>query len=168
MNVRGVSAVHLSLTATATAGFVVLIAWAAIADMAAGTIPNALVLLLAAFFVVFAGATGFDAARLALHAACGALVLVCGFGLYQARLFGAGDAKLLAAAALWFGRDGLPLFLAGVALAGGTLSTLHLLARAAQGHSMGREARLKTVPFGVAIALGAFAAAPDAFLFAHP
>jgi prepilin peptidase CpaA len=150
-----------SFAATATAAFPVLLTWAAVADVAARTIPNAVAVMLAVFFVVFAAGTGLGPWQTTMHFACAAALLAAGFALYLAGLFGGGDAKFLAASGLWFGFDRAPVFLASVALAGGGLSLLCMAADTSRANRGTRAAPAKTIPYGVAIAIGAFAAIPD-------
>jgi prepilin peptidase CpaA len=150
-----------SLTATAAAALPVLLVWAAAVDLLTRAIPNTVVLLLALCFGVFALAAGMPAVQVVAHLACAGVVLACGFFLFSYCLIGGGDAKLLAAASLWFGFDSLLPFLAGTALAGGLLS-LAWLAVSAASIQMGRETALaRTVPYGAAIAAGALAVLPD-------
>jgi prepilin peptidase CpaA len=52
----------------------------------------------------------------------GAVMLIAGFALFAAGIFGGGDAKLLAASAVWFGWPGLFRFIILVALMGGLLA----------------------------------------------
>lgn len=52
--------------------------------------------------------------------------LTAGFALYSFKLFGAGDAKLLAATAMWAVELNLLAFVVFTALAGGILSILYL------------------------------------------
>lgn len=130
-------------------------------DIFTRAIPNRVVLLIAACFGAFALADGMPLPQIAAHAACAAAALAVGFLLYSQRLFGGGDAKLLAAAALWFGFDSLLPFLAVTALAGGALSLGHLAAGLA-GAQMGLIASpLRTIPYGAAMAAGALAIFPE-------
>jgi len=153
--------------------FPVMLAAAAALDVATYRIPNALSLALAATFapVALSGAVG-GAGAVGVHLMVGVIALVLGVALFAARWIGGGDAKLIAAAALWLGWPGCAVFLLAMSLAGGLLAAVLLtlrrspLARLAQG-GPAWAARLARpgghVPFGVAIALGAAAAAPVAF-----
>ncbi len=150
-----------SLTATAAAALPVLLVWAGAVDIFTRAIPNALVLLIAACFVLFAAAAGMPSAKIAGHAMCAGLVLAFGFLLFSRSLMGGGDAKLLAAASLWFGFETLPPFLAATALAGGVLSLAYLAVSAAR-VGLGQTTELaRTVPYGAAVAAGALATLPD-------
>jgi prepilin peptidase CpaA len=150
-----------SLTATAAAALPVLLVWAAAVDILTRAIPNTVVLLLAACFAFFAGAVGMSAAQITVHVVCACAVLSCGFLLFSRSLMGGGDAKLLAAASLWFGFENLLPFLAATALAGGVLSLAYLAFSAAR-VGLGQETVIaRNVPYGAAIATGGLAVLPD-------
>ncbi len=150
-----------SLTATAAAALPVILVWAAAVDILTRAIPNTVVLLLAACFALFAVAAGMPLAQVAAHAACASAVLLFGFLLFSLSVVGGGDAKLLAAASLWFGFETLLPFLAATALAGGVLS-LAYLAFSAVRVGLGQDVSIaRTVPYGAAIAAGGLAVVPD-------
>lgn len=98
-------------------------------DLFTMTIPNRLSIALALVFLIAAPIAGLTWAQFGLHLAAGALMLVVGIGLFAVRILGGGDAKLLAAASLWFGFSHLPMFLFGLALVGGILAIVILLYR---------------------------------------
>ena len=82
------------------------------------------------------------------HLALGAAMLGAGFALYMTGRFGAGDAKLLAAAGVWIGPslDELSLFLGGLAASAFLLSAIALL-------PFEKTRRMRAeLPFAVAIA----------------
>jgi prepilin peptidase CpaA len=150
-----------SLTTTAASALPVLMVWAGAVDIVTRAIPNTVVLLLAACFGLFAAAGGMGFVQIAAHLACACAVLIFGFLLFSRSMIGGGDAKLLAAAALWFGFDNLLPFLAGTALAGGVLS-LACLAAGAVRAQLGQETALaRTIPYGAAIMAGALAVLPE-------
>lgn len=150
-----------SLTATMAAALPVFLVWAAAVDIFTGTIPNRVVFPLAAFFGLFAIAAGMPPSKIANHVICAGFILACGFFLFSRAMIGGGDAKLLAAASLWFGFDILPPFLAATALAGGALSLGYLGAAVAKGQFGLEAAPPRVVPYGAAIATGALAVLPD-------
>ncbi len=150
-----------SMAAMAAATLPVLIVWAGAVDLVTRSIPNPVVLLLAACFAIFAGAAGIEIAQLFAHVLCACLVLSGGFLLFYHALIGAGDAKLLASAALWFGFENVLPFLAFVALAGGAISIAYLSANIVRAQLGLASARLVTIPYGAAIATGALAVLPD-------
>ena len=78
-------------------------AFAIVSDMVSMTIANRVPLVLLAAFVVVAPLTGMAWADFGWHLAAGALVLACTFGLFAIGGMGGGDAKLIAATALWMG-----------------------------------------------------------------
>jgi prepilin peptidase CpaA len=150
-----------SLIATAAAALPVLLVWAAAVDILTREIPNTVILLLAAAFAFFAGTAGMSTAQIMVHVVCACAVLALGFVLFSRSLMGGGDAKLLAAASLWFGFETLLPFLAATALAGGVLS-LACLAFSAARVRLGQETVLaREVPYGAAIAAGGLAVLPD-------
>lgn len=149
------------LTSTAAATLPVLLVWAGAVDIVTRSIPNLVVLLLILGFTVFAASIGLPAREILAHAACAITVLAAGFALFVRSAIGGGDAKILAAAALWFGFENLLSFLAGVALAGGVLAIGYLgvdLFR--QGLGLPSK-RASTIPYGAAVAAGALAAIPN-------
>lgn len=154
-----------TLTATTAAALPVLLVWAAAVDIFSKAIPNAVVLALGACFALFAVMAGFTPGEIAQHAACALAMLLLGFALFLRSLLGAGDAKLLAVASLWFGPDSLLPFLAATALAGGVLSLVFLAASSAR-RSLGQETALVShIPYGAAIATGGLATMPQWLAF---
>lgn len=97
--------------------------FAAISDTLSMTIANRVPVLLLLVFAVVAPMTGMGWAEYGLHFAAGATVLVVTFALFAMGGMGGGDAKLLAATAVWMGM-GVPLFeyLVISAIAGGVLT----------------------------------------------
>ena len=77
--------------------------FAAISDMLSMTIANRVSVLLVVVFALVAPLTGMDWAAYGWHFAAGALVLAVTFGLFAMGGMGGGDAKLLAATAVWMG-----------------------------------------------------------------
>ncbi len=78
-------------------------AFAAISDMLSMTIANRVSLILIAAFAVVAPLTGMDWATYGWHFAAAGLVLGATFVLFAIGGMGGGDAKLLAATAVWMG-----------------------------------------------------------------
>ncbi len=152
--------------------FPAALAYAAVMDLFTMTIPNRISLALIAGFVVAAPVAGLSAHAILMHVAAGALILAIGVGLFSFNLLGGGDAKLLAASALWTGFASLLPFLLYVAVAGGLLSILVLVYRsapvgalplpewAARLHSRGSG-----IPYGLAICAGGFAVYPHTDVF---
>jgi len=160
------------LSLLALAVFAGLMIYAACSDVASLTIPNWVSLALAGAFPVFAFVAGYGPALIGMHFLCGFAVLAVGFLLFQLNVFGGGDAKLLAAGAVWTGFAALTPFVFWTALAGGAFAAALLLARrygaafAAAPPFVYRLLTPKTgVPYGVAIMIGALMAAPAMAVF---
>src|SRR5205823_1887778 len=83
--------------------FPALIAFAAASDLFTMTISNRVSLALVAGFLVLAVASGMGAYDIMMHIGAGTAVLVVAFGCFAMGWVGGGDAKVAAAAALWFG-----------------------------------------------------------------
>jgi len=147
-------------------------AYAALLLVAAGNdawrrrIPNWSVLAMVGLFLIGLP-FGWPVASWASGLGAMVLALAVGFPMFATRLVGAGDVKLLAAAALFTGLDHMPLLLVSTTLAGGALALLALTTRpyatalAAAGWPQLRPG----VPYGVAIAAGAIHAGWTAGLF---
>jgi prepilin peptidase CpaA len=109
--------------------FPVIMAYAAASDLMTMTIPNWISGVLCAAFVVAAPCSGLSLAEIGLHAAIGALVLAVAFGLFAMNWIGGGDAKLIAAIALWTGPAASLPFVLSAVLAGGLLSIVMIIFR---------------------------------------
>ena len=88
-------------------------------------------------------------------------LLVVGTPLFAAGKLGGGDVKLLAATGLWFSLKGAVTLLVAVFLAGGAIAILLLVTRTMNWSEATRQRlvilRPKAgIPYGVAIAVGAF------------
>lgn len=151
----------------ALAAFAVLLIYAACSDIARLSIPNWISIAMAALFAAAALFAGMSLTQLSLHLAVGAAVFVVGFFLFQANIIGGGDAKLLAAAALWTGSTAFTAFMFWTAAAGGVLALALLAARCLMKQSETNPAfvnrllrRQNGVPYGVAIMAGGLMALP--------
>ena len=104
--------------------------FAAVSDLLSMTIANRVPLLLIATFLIVAPLTGMEWSEFAWHLAAFALVLSVTFGLFAIGGMGGGDAKLMAATALFMG-FGFPLvqYLVVSTLIGGLLTVGLLLYR---------------------------------------
>jgi len=147
--------------------FAALVAFGGVKDALSFTIPNWVSLAILALFPVAALANGLPPATAGLHLAVGVGVLLAGMGMFAMKWLGGGDAKLFAAVALWMGWPVLLDFLLGAALAGGFLAMVLLSLRSAALRPLialgppwvNRLAKTgEGVPYGVAIAVGAFGA----------
>lgn len=147
--------------------FPAAMAYAAASDLLTMRIANSVSLGLVAAFLLVALIAGMPVQDMLLHLAVGAGLLVAGMLLFSLNLLGGGDAKLLAAAALWIGYDQLGLFLFSVTLFGGALALLLLAYRRLPAAALPLPAwavRLHTagggMPYGIAIAAGALTVYP--------
>jgi prepilin peptidase CpaA len=141
----------------------VLMIVAGAGDALSMRIPNWLVLTIAGLFFPMALLTGMPLATFANHMATGVTLFGLGFALFAMRLFGGGDAKLLAAAGLWLGWPDLIPFVMLTAVAGGILaavvglwSMLNINSEVHDGALFRRFGKIKpNVPYGYAFAIGA-------------
>lgn len=145
---------------------------AALSDATTYTIPNRLNAALALAFVPAALVVGLGLPTIGLCLLIGAGALILGVGMFALGWIGGGDAKLLAACALWIGAPGLLPFLTWTALAGGLLAVilLQLRRRPSLAGLPGPAWAMRlirpgeSVPYGVAIAIGALVAFPASVL----
>ena len=134
-------------------------------------IPNWLTAATALLFVPMAFATGMPLDMFGIHLLTGLVLFVAGFGLFAAGLFGGGDAKLLAAAGLWFGWPQTVPFLVFTVMAGGALAAIvfvwSALAMSSEIHGPSWARKLASikpdVPYGYAFAAGAILAFPESW-----
>jgi prepilin peptidase CpaA len=150
-----------------------LLLTAGVWDLMSFTIPNSLSLALAGLFVLFVAAAPLSPALAGWHLAAGILGLAVGFAMFSLGWIGGGDAKLFAATALWLGFADLPAYAVAAALFGGALTLCLLLARqvplpamlAGQGWLSRLHDARSGIPYGVALAAGAFAVLPHSEIF---
>jgi prepilin peptidase CpaA len=123
-------------------------------------IPNAAVVFVAllyfpAFLLGVSGTSGWLS-----HLGAGLFMFAVGYALFALRVFGGGDAKLMAALALWTGFTDLSRFLLLTAIFGGVLAVALLLMRRMDWRGNGRFAHLlakdASIPYGIAIVAAAF------------
>ncbi len=154
--------------------FPILMIVAGAGDALSLRIPNWLTLLTAALFFPMALATGMPVSLIGEHAAIGAGLLVAGFLFFSLGIFGGGDAKLLAAAGLWFGTSQTLPFIIFTALAGGILaaaiSVWTMTSMSWEIHDLPWTKRVMqikpNVPYGYAFAIGAILAFPGSWWMA--
>jgi prepilin peptidase CpaA len=146
---------------------------AGLKDATSFTIPNWISAAAVLAFFPAAFAVGADFGQIGIHLGVGVLALAAAMGMWAMRLIGGGDAKLLAACALWLGWPAVGPYLLVTALAGGALSLLILNLRASWARAFVPVGprwveRLReeggNVPYGVAIAVGALIAFPNSGL----
>jgi prepilin peptidase CpaA len=149
--------------------FPALMAFAASSDIFTMTISNRVSLALVAGFVVLALLSGMGFYDILTHFGAGALVLVVAFACFAMGWIGGGDAKVAAAAALWFGFGHLMDYLLYASLFGGALTILLLQFRqwplpymlVGQRWLLKLHAGETGVPYGIALAIGALMIYPD-------
>jgi len=151
----------------------VLLAASAGWDMASFTIPNFLTLTVAGAFLLFAFAAGLSPAVIGWHLLAGLLGLVLGFTMFALGWIGGGDAKLFAGVALWLGFSDLMPYALLASVCGGALTIAVLLLRQVPLPAMlARQDWLTRlhdarsgIPYGVALAAGAFFLLPSTEIF---
>ena len=149
--------------------FPALMAFAAASDLFTMTISNRVSLLLAAGFVVLAVAGGMGFHDMLLHVAAGTVVLTVAFICFTMGWVGGGDAKVAAAAALWFGFAHLMGYLVYASLFGGALTLLLLQFRqwplpyplAGQAWLLRLHGKESGIPYGIALAVSALTIYPE-------
>ena len=154
--------------------FPAMMALAGSFDLLTMTIPNRVSLALVAAFPVAAVCAGLGGAAIATHLAAGGLMLTVGILMFARGWLGGGDAKLLAAAALWLGFEHLASYLLLVSVFGGVLSVLILFYRRLAppvwicGHAWALRLHDSKVgiPYGIALAAAALLIYPSTLLFA--
>ncbi len=144
--------------------------FAALSDMLSMTIANRVPLLLIAVFALVAPFTGMEWSAYGMHFAAGALVLSITFALFAIGGMGGGDAKLMAATALWMGFNMHLLEYLVISTALGGLLTLGiLLYRGSALAVFTRHSQFlqhfadeaKGIPYGIALGAGGLLAYPD-------
>jgi prepilin peptidase CpaA len=149
--------------------FPALMAFAAASDLFTMTISNRVSLALAAGFLVLALFSGMGFYDILIHLGAGATVLLVAFGCFAMGWVGGGDAKVAAAAALWFGFAHLLNYLVYASLFGGALTLLLLQFRqwplpyplAGQAWLLKLHAKDSGIPYGIALAIGALMIYPE-------
>jgi len=150
-----------------------LLLGAACWDLASFTIPNFINVAVIAIFPVFALAAGLPLTGLGLHLLAGFLGLAIGFALFALGYIGGGDAKLFAGIALWMGfADLLPYALLASVFGGFLTLALLMLRQWPLPESFARQSWIlklhdarSGVPYGVALAAGAFILLPHTEIF---
>ncbi|OCO98797.1 MULTISPECIES: prepilin peptidase [unclassified Ensifer] len=143
--------------------------FAAFSDLLTMTIPNRASAILVGSFFVVAPLAGLGFSEIGLHLAATLAVFAACFCLFATNVMGGGDAKLLTASAIWFGfTPSLMAFLIYVSIFGGVLTLAILLLRRQENVILATGIPVphllltaKKVPYGIAIALGGFAAYPS-------
>jgi len=141
---------------------------AGVSDFFTLKIPNWLNATIAVSVVPFVLLSGMPLEIFAWHVIAGLLTFVVGFVLFSANIIGGGDAKMLAACAIWVGWDALMQFAVVTAFAGGALVIMiKIWAFFARRQNLGKTGWAKNflskkpqLPYGIAIAAGGVIAFP--------
>lgn len=144
--------------------------FAAVSDLLSMTIANRVSVLLLATFAIAAPMIGMDWAQIGLHLAAGVLVLAVTFALFAFGGMGGGDAKLMAATAIWFGFSPILIqYFLTAALLGGALTLLILKFRNSYiGYVSVNNVLLRNladhkagIPYGIALGTAGLFAYPE-------
>jgi len=146
--------------------FVLALGYAALRDLMSYEIPNWISIAIVVDYAALALLGDVPLAVVGQHVAVGLAVLAIGAALFFARVLGGGDAKLLAAGALWFGWPQFLSFTYMVALFGGGLALVILALRRfptpAAWNGAAWFRRLSSpdqgLPYGIAIAIAGMVA----------
>jgi len=155
------------------APFIILLLLAAAWDLASYTIPNWIQLALLIAFAVFAVAVHMSIGRIAMHLLVGIAALAFSILLFSFGRLGGGDAKLFTCAALWLGFPDVLQYALATAIIGGALALALLALRrsplpaafATQPWISRLSAPSAGIPYGVALAAGAFVVLPYTEIF---
>jgi prepilin peptidase CpaA len=153
--------------------FPAAMAFAGAMDMLTMTIPNRVSIVLVAAFAVAAAMVGIGWWALASHIGAGLLMLTIGIGMFALGWLGGGDAKLLAATALWLGFDHLLPYILLTGIAGGALAIVIMTYRnlmpplwlARQEWAMRLHQAKSGIPYGMALAAAGLHVFPSTALF---
>ncbi len=141
---------------------------AAFTDITRFTIPNWLTSVIALFFLPVALWAGIEPIVIIVHLGVGIFALGMGMMFFAFGWLGGGDAKLVAAAALWAGPTAVWIFVLAAALFGGALTMALIFFRklplpeffAAQPWIARLHDHEAGIPYGVALSAGALYALP--------
>jgi prepilin peptidase CpaA len=149
--------------------FPALMAFAAASDLLTMTISNRVSQALAAGFLGLALLGGMGFYDILSHLGAGAVVLAVAFACFAMGWIGGADAKVAAAAALWFGFGHLLNYLVYASLFGGALTLLLIQFRqwplpypfTGQAWLLKLHAKESGIPYGIALAIGALMIYPE-------
>ena len=154
--------------------FPAAMAFAGAMDLLTMTIPNRVSIVLVAAFVVAAAMVGIGWWAVASHIGAGLLMLAVGIGMFALGWLGGGDAKLLAATALWLGFEQLLPYLLLTSVAGGALAIAILSYRrimpplwlARQRWAFNLHGAKSGIPYGIALSAAGLHVFPSTIWFA--
>lgn len=154
--------------------FPLCVVMAAFCDFISMKIPNRISVILAFSFLAIAPFSGMDLATFGWSLVAAVAVFTSCFALFALNVMGGGDAKILTAAALWYGfSPELLSFLAFTGLFGGGLALIVLMVRANQNLLIVTPIPIPMhffkdragIPYGVAIGAAALMTFPDSLIF---
>ena len=153
--------------------FPAAMAFAGWMDLFTMTIPNRVSLALIAAFIIIVPFAPMTWDSVGSHLGAGLLMLGVGILMFSFRLLGGGDAKLMAAAALWLGFERLFEYLLLTAVFGGLLSAALIMFRGlvlppwfyTQAWAMRLHAKRGGIPYGVALAAAGLWIYPNTLWF---
>jgi prepilin peptidase CpaA len=156
--------------------FPIAMAFAGAMDLLTMTIPNRISIILVAGFAIAAAIMGIGWWALASHLGAGLLMLAIGIAMFSLGWLGGGDAKLLAAAALWVGLDHLLPYVLLIGIAGGGLSIAILMYRrmpiplwlTRHDWAINLHHAKSGIPYGIAIAAAGLHVFPSTSWFVPP
>jgi prepilin peptidase CpaA len=149
------------------------VAFAAAMDLLTMKIPNRISAVLVLTFFPLALLAGLSAWDILHHMGAGFGVLALGVLLFIPGWFGGGDAKLMAAIALWVGPDNLVPYFLYAAVTGGFIAMAFALVRSVplprvllgEAWALRLHRRDAGIPYGLALAAGALLVYPHTFWF---
>jgi prepilin peptidase CpaA len=147
----------------------ICLALAALTDFLEMKIPNRIPLILMGSFLLIAPIAGLTLVDFGWHLLAASIVFAVCFALFAINVMGGGDAKLLSAAALWFGFNmSLFEFLGLTGYIGGILTVVIILMRASWDKFATIGVKLpqtlmvaKKIPYGIAIGAAGLIAYPS-------
>lgn len=150
------------------------VAFAAAMDLLTMQIPNRISAALVLAFFPLALMAGLQPWEIVHHLMAGFIVLAIGIVLFSRGWFGGGDAKLMAAIALWVGLENLYPYILYVVFAGGLMASVFLSARTVplprpllgQAWAVRLHRVNSGIPYGLALAVGALLVYPQTVWFA--
>jgi prepilin peptidase CpaA len=150
------------------------VALAAALDLFTMKIPNRISVVMVLAFLPLGLAAGLGPWEFLDHVGAGLIGLLLGVLLFIRGWFGGGDAKLMAAIALWIGLDNLLPYMLYVALAGGVIVPLFTTMRSVPlprlflGQAWAHRLHNPDagIPYGIALAAGALLVYPQTVWFA--
>lgn len=149
------------------------VAFAAAMDLLTMKIPNRISVIMVLAFFPLAVLAGLGAWDILCHVGAGLAVLALGVLLFIPGWFGGGDAKLMAAIALWVGFENLLPYFLYAAMTGGFIAMAFISARSVplprallgEAWALRLHRQDAGIPYGLALAAGALLVYPHTVWF---